>query len=41
MKNHYIEWLDELQQTQRIEIVDRINGYQNDGSFADADTPKS
>ena len=24
MKNHYIEWLDDLQQTQRIEIVDRI-----------------
>ena len=24
MKNNYIEWLDELQQTQRIEIVDRI-----------------
>jgi adenylate cyclase len=24
MKNHYIEWLDDFQQTQRIEIVDRI-----------------
>jgi adenylate cyclase len=24
MPNHYLEWLDECQQTQRIEIVDRI-----------------